>query len=178
MAEMEPFHFLTLWHFNEPVERVWEELNRPTEFPSWWPGFEDAEALTQGPPGLGSVTRFRVRGDFNVLFDFELKVVEHNPPVQMRLEASGDFVGTGEWKLRPEGKGCAVTYVWNVAVQKSFAPWIRFIPGMRHRMEQSHDRVMTQGGRNLAAILARDDGGRRTEDGGPTIDDGSQTRDD
>jgi uncharacterized protein YndB with AHSA1/START domain len=152
---MEPFHFLTLWHFDAPMERVWEELNRPTEFPNWWPGFEYAEALTHGPAAIGSRTRYRVRGDFNVLFEFELKVVEHNPPTQMKLEASGDFIGTGEWKLRPEGDGCAVTYVWNVAVQKSWSPWVRFIPGMRHRLEQSHDRVMTEGGRNLAAILAR-----------------------
>jgi hypothetical protein len=49
---MEPFHFLTLWHFDAPVERVWEELNRPQEFPNWWPGVEYAEVLTDGPPGV------------------------------------------------------------------------------------------------------------------------------
>jgi hypothetical protein len=104
--------------------------------------------------------------------------VEHNPPTQMKLEASGDFIGTGEWKLRPEGAGCAVTYVWNVAVQKSWSPWVRFIPGMRHRLEQSHDRVMTEGGRNLAAILARTDDGRQaTNDVRQAEDDARQTVD-
>lgn len=157
---MEPFHFITLWHFDAPVERVWAELNRPTEFPNWWPGFEHAEVLTEGPPGVGSVSRYRVHGDFNTIFEFELKVIEHNPPEQMKLESSGDFIGTGEWKLRREGNGCAVTYLWNVSVQKPWMRWVNLIPGARHRLEQSHDKVMTQGGKNLAEILARTDDGR------------------
>jgi hypothetical protein len=41
---------------------------------------------------------------------------------------------------------------------------------MRHRLEQSHDRVMTEGGRNLAAILAKDDRRRTTDDGIPGVE--------
>jgi hypothetical protein len=109
--------------------------------------------VSDGPVGVGTITAYRVRGDFNLTLDFQLCVVEYHAPTQMKLEATGDFVGTGEWKLREEDEGCAVTYIWNVAIRKSWMRWISLIPGSRHRLEQSHDRVMTEGGKNLAKIL-------------------------
>lgn len=161
---MQPFHFLTLWHFDAPLERVWDILSQPERFTEWWPGFEHAE-MVRGERGKpGSATAYRVRGDFGFVFDFTMELVESQPPESMKLVASGDFVGTGEWALRPDGDGTAVTYIWNVDVRK---PWIRFLsmlPGARHRLEQSHDRVMTEGGRNLARLVAGHPGSARRPD--------------
>jgi len=150
---VEPFHFITLWHFDVPVQQVWDQLNKPEEFPRWWPGFERAQVIRTTPEHIGSITEYRVRGDFSFVFDFQLEVIEYEEPERMKLRATGDFIGTGEWRLRPDGDGTAVTYLWNVAQRHRWIGWLSLLPGARTRIEQSHDRVMTEGGRNLAAIL-------------------------
>lgn len=151
---MEPFHFITLWHFDAPVQQVWNELNKPEAFPQWWPGFERAQIIRSTPEHVGSITEYRVHGDFNFIFDFQLELIEYHEPERMKLRATGDFIGTGEWRLRPDGDSTAVTYLWNVALRQPWIGWLGLLPGARARLEQSHDRVMTEGGRNLAAILS------------------------
>lgn len=158
----EPFHLVTLWAFDAPIERVWALLNQTERFPEWWPGFEAAEKVAGRDGEIGTVTRYRVRGDLGLVFNFTLRVVERRPPEYLKLIAEGDFVGTGEWQLRPEGASTSVTYIWDVDVQLPWARLLSRLPGARHRLEESHDRVMRAGGINLARLLADEGGGAPT----------------
>lgn len=83
---MTRFHFVTEWTFEVPVEQVWALLNEPERFPEWWPGFEQV-AKVSGDGEIGSITRYRVRGDFGLAFDFTMQVKEKREPEHLRLTA-------------------------------------------------------------------------------------------
>lgn len=149
---MSRFRFVTEWRFDSPIDRVWALLNEPEGFPRWWPGFEQAKTIS-GDGEVGSVTQYRVRGDFGLIFDFTTEVEETQAPEYLRLKANGDLSGTGEWRLRTEEGRTEVTYVWEVEVRQLWLRLLGMLPGSRRFMERSHNRVMTAGGANLARLL-------------------------
>lgn len=149
---MPQFHLVTRWCFDAPIERVWEMLNQPERFPEWWPGFERAEV--EGDGGVGTLSRYRVRGDFGLGFDFETRVDERREPEYLLVSSRGDLTGTGEWRLERDGSGTKVVYTWDVDLGRRGLRLFSRLPGSRRRMERSHDRVMSAGGENLARLLA------------------------
>jgi uncharacterized protein YndB with AHSA1/START domain len=153
------FNLVTNWLFEAPIETVWRRLTDPKTFPTWWPGFERAEV--DGDGGVGTIARYRVRGDFGMLFDLETRVEEMREPEYMLLSSTGDLAGTGEWRLRSEGATTYVTYTWNVEPTRSWVRFVSRIPGAQRRMARSHDGVMTAGGENLTRLLAEELGGER-----------------
>lgn len=151
---MSGFHLVTNWTFAAPIERVWEILTQTERLHTWWPGFEQS-ALISGQDGeIGSIVRHRVRGDYGLIFDFTLEVVERREPEYLRLLAVGDLNGSGEWRLRREGEVTSVTYVWDVTPRRRLLRVGGQIPFLRRRMEISHDRVMAGGHDNLVRLLA------------------------
>jgi uncharacterized protein YndB with AHSA1/START domain len=146
------FHLVTNWQFDAPVDAVWAHLTDPKSFPTWWPGFERAEV--EGDGGVGTVSRYLVRGDFGLRFNLETTVVDLQEPQSIRLTSTGGLVGTGVWWLHADGPRTKVTYVWEVEPSNPFLRLLARIPFVRRRMERSHDGVMTAGGENLARLLA------------------------
>jgi uncharacterized protein YndB with AHSA1/START domain len=69
---MSRFQFITKWSFDAPIDNIWAQLTEPERFPDWWPGFERAKAISGEKGGIGSVTQYRVRGDFSLVFDFTM----------------------------------------------------------------------------------------------------------
>ena len=150
---MSRFHFVTEWTFEAPIEQVWALLNEPERFPEWWPGFEQA-AKVSGDGEIGSMTRYRVRGDFGLAFDFTMQVKEKREPEHLRLMADGDFTGFGEWRLQSENGQTAVSYTWEVEVNRFWPRLLGRLPGSYRYLKRSHDRVMDAGGANLARLLS------------------------
>ncbi len=148
------FHLVTNWEFDATIDAVWARLTDPVTFPDWWPGFERAEV--DGDGGIGTVSRYRVRGDFGLRFDLETTVVDIQQPRSIHLASTGDLVGTGVWWLHARGSSTKVTYIWDVEPANPVLRRLSQIPFLRRRMERSHDRVMEAGGENLAQLLAED----------------------
>jgi uncharacterized protein YndB with AHSA1/START domain len=148
------FHLATNWEFEAPIEAVWERLTDPKSFPEWWPGFERVEV--EGDGGVGTVSRYLVRGDFGMRFHLETTVVEIHEPQSIRLTSTGGLVGTGVWHLRTSGPTTEVSYIWEVEPSNPVLRLLSRIPALRRRMERSHDGVMSAGGENLARLLAAD----------------------
>jgi uncharacterized protein YndB with AHSA1/START domain len=146
------FHLVTKWQFDAPVDAVWVRLTDPKSFPDWWPGFERAEV--NGDGGVGTVSRYLVRGDFGLRFDLETTVVDIQEPQSIRLTSTGGLVGTGVWWLHADGQRTHVTYTWDVEPSNPILRLLSRMPFIRRRMEHSHDGVMTAGGENLARLLA------------------------
>jgi uncharacterized protein YndB with AHSA1/START domain len=148
---MSRFHLVTNWEFDAPIEAVWERITDSATFTEWWPGFERAEV--RGDGGVGTLARYRVRGDFGMVFDLLTRVEEIGEPEFLRLESRGGLVGTGEWRLASDGSTTRVTYTWDVEPSSRVLRALSRIPPLRRRMERSHDGVMEAGGRNLARLL-------------------------
>jgi uncharacterized protein YndB with AHSA1/START domain len=145
------FLLITTWKFDAPIEAVWERITDSASFTEWWPGFERAEV--RGDGGVGTLARYRVRGDFGLVFDLVMRVDEIREPELLRLTSRGGLVGTGEWRLTSDGPATRVTYAWDVEPSNRFLRGLSRIPALRRRMERSHDGVMEAGGRNLALLL-------------------------
>ncbi len=148
------FHLVTNWQFEAPIDAVWQRLTDPKSFPEWWPGFERVEV--EGEGGVGTVSRYLVRGDFGMRFHLETTVVEIHEPQSIRLTSTGGLIGTGVWQLHADGPTTKVTYVWDVEPSNPVLRLLSRIPPLHRRMERSHDGVMTAWGENLARLLAAD----------------------
>ncbi len=52
---MAAYNFITMWRFQEPIERVWEAINAAEDYPKWWPDILFYECLTpENPRGVGA----------------------------------------------------------------------------------------------------------------------------
>lgn len=149
---MSHFAFMTRWQLPIAQERVWSILNQPQHFPQWWPGFEHVKIL-KGKGEQGTIMFCRVRGSGGLRFDFMLTVKLRQPPKRLLLQASGDFVGQGEWLLKAHQAGTEVIYDWKVAVRPFWARALASLPGMRRYLTKSHDRVMERGRQRLEELL-------------------------
>ncbi len=132
---------------------MWALLNQPERFPEWWPSFERAELQSGEAGAIGAVYRYRVRGSAGLVFDFTLQIEEKRAPTHLRLKAAGDFLGSGVWHLQTNHSQTSVTYLWQVEVTRPLLGLLAGLPGARGYMERSHDKVMAQGGENLARLL-------------------------
>jgi uncharacterized protein YndB with AHSA1/START domain len=153
------YRFLTCWQFDAPIQQVWEAITDVARYPEWWPGIRRADIVRGRREGHeGQIVSFAVRGALPYTLHFLSEAVESAPPNRMVVRATGDLVGRGEWNLTPTATGTEVTYLWEVRLDKPGFALLTRLPGVRRALERNHDRVMAQGGANLARRL-RDRGG-------------------
>ena len=60
---MAEYAFLTTWTFDLPIRRVWEAIDRPTDWPVWWEGLSVVE-ISEG------VRRFTLKAPFGYSLSF------------------------------------------------------------------------------------------------------------
>jgi uncharacterized protein YndB with AHSA1/START domain len=147
------FELLTQWRLQAPIERVWEAISRPEDWPSWWPYVRAVTPLREGEPGgLGAVKRmaWSTRLPYGLAFDAE--TVEVQRPFRLRALARGELEGEGLWELRADGDGGTwVNYRWRVDLHR---PWMRRLaPLAAPVFRWNHRGVMAAGGQGLARHL-------------------------
>ena len=146
------YRFATCWHIRAPVARVWDELDHPERWPSWWQGLLDVVRLcAAGPDGLGSVHRFLWKGHLPYTLAVEMRLTKSERPRMLESEASGELEGLGRWTLSEEDSGTAARYDWQVRTTK---PWMnRLAPVARALFTWNHHVVMRRGERGLQRLL-------------------------
>jgi uncharacterized protein YndB with AHSA1/START domain len=150
---MAEYSFTTLWHFEAPIEDVWEPIFYVERWPSWWKGVERAVQLESGcPDRLGSLWRYTWKSALPYKLTFDMRLTRVEPPVALDGVANGELGGEGLWRLFRGAEGTLVRYEWNV---KTTARWMNLLaPLARPVFEWNHDVVMRQGGVGLASMLA------------------------
>lgn len=154
---MAGYSFVTRWHLDAPIERVWDELSKTERWPAWWRGVEEARQLEPGAPDrVGSLWRFTWKSSLPYRLNFDMRLTRVEPPVVMDGTAVGELAGEGRWRLfRSEG-GTLVRYDWNVRTTRW---WMNLLtPIARPVFAWNHDVVMRQGGEGLARVVADDSG--------------------
>lgn len=150
-----PYHFVTRWQFDAPIEAIWDILADTEQLPSWWEGFLRADVRGPGKrAGVGRITDCAVRGSLPYVLHFTLEVTEALAPNRLVMRATGDLEGRGEWLLINDGAGTAVTFYWDVRLTRPLLAALGHIPLLRRWLEKSHDAVMARGYRNLQRKLA------------------------
>lgn len=151
---MARYSFLTTWALAAPIDDVWRELHDTESWPSWWRGVRVAERLRGGAgpdDGVGSLHRYVWRSLLPYEIEFRMETTRVERPFLLEGEADGNLRGTGRWRLWESPAATAVTYEWDV---ETTIPWMNAIaPVGRPVFHWSHDHVMRNGGRGLAARL-------------------------
>jgi uncharacterized protein YndB with AHSA1/START domain len=150
------YHLVTDIRVSTKPERVWEALTRSDSSPSWWRWLRNVEVMDEGDErGVGARFRHRVGTPLLYGVSYEGEVTRVVEPSLAEFKVSGDFVGTGQFRLRPnEDGGTDLTFTWLVATPK---PWMSLLGWVaRPVFVWNHHRLMSDFGKDLAATTAAD----------------------
>ncbi len=149
---MKQFSLVTHWHLDAPIERVWEALVVPQQWPRWWRYVIAVAELEKGDAdGVGALRRYTWSSRLPYRLSFAMRTTVVERPSRMEGIASGDLDGSGRWRLEAIGNTTRVRYEWTVAVGKA---WMRLLaPLLAPVFAWNHDQVMREGGRGLAQHL-------------------------
>ena len=149
---MKQFALTTHWHLDASIDRVWDALATPEDWPRWWRYVRRVETLEPGDAdGLGSLRRYTWTSRLPYSLAFAMRTTVVRPPHALEGEASGDLDGKGSWSLQAIGETTRVRYDWTVAVARRWME--RFAPLLAPVFAWNHDQVMRAGGEGLARHL-------------------------
>jgi hypothetical protein len=152
---MNSYHFITEWHVKGTCGEVADVLGDPVGLARWWPSvYLEVEELA--PPhasGAGRRVRVLTKALLPYTLRWEFLVTQSRYPFGFTIEATGDFVGRGEWTFVQEGASVKITYDWHIRAEK---PLLKlFTPILRPVFEANHRWAMTQGETSLKLELER-----------------------
>jgi hypothetical protein len=131
---------------------VYDAVGEPLAYPRWWSDvFLEAEG-DAGPPEPGKRTTVVARGFLPYRLRFTLACVEAERPTRIRSVLSGDFEGSGEWRLTAVDGGTAAELDWRPIVNKAGVR--QLTPVLRPLFRANHNWTMTRGQRHILTLLA------------------------
>ena len=101
------YRFLDEWRLPVDVERVYELISRPLEYPRWWGQVFVAAEGDGGEAAPGKKVTVKARGFLPYHLRFSLTCLETDKPYRIHSRLDGDFEGTGTWLLQADGDGRA-----------------------------------------------------------------------
>ncbi len=155
------FALSTRWLVAASIEEIAAILAAPERLTAWWPAvYLAAEVVDAGDvDGLGRTAAFNTRGWLPYTLRWRGKVASNRLPHELTIEASGDLAGRGIWRLEQRRDLAAVTYDWEVRIEKPglrlLSPLLRPVFAANHRwaMERGFQGLNTELIRNRAALL-------------------------
>jgi hypothetical protein len=149
------YHFITPWRVEGDVGEVSDILEDALALPRWWPAvYASVQELDAGEErGIGRVISLHTRGWLPYTLSWQFRMVESRAPFGFTLEASGDFAGTGIWRLEQEGGDVVVTYDWRIRADKPLLRRLSFL--LRPVFSANHRWAMARGEESLRLELRR-----------------------
>lgn len=148
---MARYHFITAFRVGTHRRQVWELINDPITWPTWWRWLKRVELLENSTEGdVGTRHRFAFGTALPYTLSFETRVVRKVAPALLESRTTGELEGSGLWQLvEPRDGATDVTYTWLVETTKR---WMNVVaPVARPAFSWNHDRLM----RDFAIGLAR-----------------------
>ncbi len=153
---MTRYHFVTRWRVKAPREEVFAVLTDSESLTRWWPSvYLRVQPIgpPPGPDGVGKRLLLDTQGWLPYRLRWELRVVEHQPPSRLALEASGDFVGSGVWTLAQDGGATELKYEWVIRAHKPLLRYLSFL--LKPVFALNHRWAMARGLESLEIELER-----------------------
>ena len=146
------FNLVTEWCVKAPLQRVWDQLVAPDDWPQWWRAVKRVETLREGDAnGLGAQRRLTWRTALPYELSFDMQVTRIEPMSVIEGRATGELEGIGRWTLRTDGPETLVRYDWQVNLGK---PWMRALaPVLMPVFARIHGFVMGWGFEGLCRRL-------------------------
>ncbi len=140
----EPYHFKTDWRFRAPLERVWNVVLDIQNYPPWWKNFRRVRLVRGDGKSVGSIIECEVRGSLPYSLNYSLEVLEATSLKSIRLQSTGDLVGTGRWEFSEPAPGEShAVYYWDVVTTNPILNLVA--PLARGALARNHERVMANG---------------------------------
>lgn len=149
------YQFVTTWHIDAPLERVWEAIKHSESWPEWWKGVIRVVELHEGDAdGLGSIRRSTWKSALPYTLEFDSEIVRIERLKLIEARAFGELEGRGLWTFEAEAvdKTC-VQYDWRVDTTK---PWMNLLaPLAKPFFRWNHDTIMRWGEEGLKRLLGQ-----------------------
>lgn len=152
------YHFTTFWHISAPPEIVYRILEDVDTLTDWWPSvYLDIKVLEKGQKGgVGKVVELYTKGWLPYTLRWKFRVTETNFPTGFKLEALGDFEGSGVWTFMPGVAGTIATYDWRIDAKKPILRRLSWL--MKHIFSKNHLWAMSKGEESLMLEIRRRNG--------------------
>ncbi|MGW3207087.1 SRPBCC family protein [Streptomyces sp. NPDC001135] len=140
------YRFRSLWPLPAPPAAVYAVLERPEDYPRWWP---QVRSVTRLDETTGVLT---IRSVLPYAMTFTARRTRHDPDAGvLEVTLSGDIEGWARWTVTAEGSGTLARYDQEVRVRK---PLLRrlAVPG-RPVFRANHRLMMRAGRRGLLRHL-------------------------
>jgi uncharacterized protein YndB with AHSA1/START domain len=146
------YSLTTRWLLDAPIDRVWDALTAPEQWPHWWRYVEAVEPIAAGDAqGVGAVRRYTWSSRLPYRIAFEMTTTALERPSFIEGRARGELNGIGRWRLTRDAGGVGAQYEWVVTTGKR---WMNLLaPLLAPVFAWNHDQVMAEGGRGLARHL-------------------------
>jgi uncharacterized protein YndB with AHSA1/START domain len=119
VAAVREYSLMAEWHLDAPIERIWEALVNPEQWPRWWRYVEAVVELEKGDAQeIGALRRYTWSSRLPYRLSFDMRTTALARPSLIEGVATGDLNGTGRWELRESGKSTHVQYTWTVTTGK------------------------------------------------------------
>ena len=137
------YRFLDEWRLAADVERVYDLVGTPLEYPRWWSEvFLEAEG-DGGEPAPGKCIAVVARGFLPYRLRFSLTTLEVDRPYRIHSRLDGDFEGSGTWLLAEDEGQTRVTLDWRPSVRKAGVR--QLTPVLRPLFRANHAWTMRRG---------------------------------
>jgi uncharacterized protein YndB with AHSA1/START domain len=138
------YRFLDEWRLPADVERVYELVGRPLEYPRWWGDVFLAAEGDGGEPAPGKRISVVARGYLPYRLRFSLTTLEVDAPHRLHSRLDGDFEGTGTWLLEATPDGTTIARLdWRPNVRKAGVRQLS--PVLRPLFRSNHAWTMRRG---------------------------------
>jgi uncharacterized protein YndB with AHSA1/START domain len=145
------YRFLDEWRLPADVERVYDLVGRPLEYPRWWGQvFLSAEG-DSGEPAPGKAITVLARGFLPYRLRFTLTTLEVDRPYRIHSRLDGDFEGTGTWLLATDEEGTRAQLDWRPSVNKAGVKQLS--PILRPLFRANHNWTMRRGEESALRVL-------------------------
>ena len=149
------YHFVTHWRVPCTVEEAAAVLSRAEDLPRWWPAvYLNVEELAPGDEAwVGREVTLYTKGWLPYTLRWQFRTTESRYPHGFALEATGDFVGRGEWTLEQAGSYVDLTYDWQIRADKPLLRRLSFL--LKPVFAANHYWAMAKGEESLLLELQR-----------------------
>lgn len=149
------YAFVTRWRVHSSCQEISDILSDAPDLVRWWPSvYLDVRERQPGDANsIGKVVELYTKGWLPYTLRWQFCVTENRQPHGFSLEATGDFVGRGDWTFQQDGEWVDVIYHWRVRADKPILRYLSFI--MKPIFAANHHWAMRKGEESLKLELQR-----------------------
>ena len=135
----------------EPVEKVFEIVDNPANFPKYVPNVRDVVDVRRSDGRIGDSFRviYKVLG---VTFDETFTVTDYERPNRIKSTFAGGMTGTFAWTFEPQGEGTKINV--DVEYQLAGGPLGKAVDTLM--LERVNEKTIEDTLKNLGRVAAEE----------------------